>query len=259
MLVVNLWLFRCADRQWGIANMSLLLKIHDLNQCLTTICAVEADIFDNSLKGLFRKKDYSGNAGVLEVAIRKLDSIMVWLCAYETGTEELDRVVADSLDYAIDLLDSTQQLLLINNKLASKALGEAYAMRDYNVDCEKFRRLQDDYVSSGATLNAAYKLYAYEISLLEDPEMLGFFSKTKTFEQEMAEYDAEAKALGKKYPPEQMFGGVDILKQMELQKLIIGETIQICQKRVECCKRHGKVTEQRKWEESIENARALIG
>lgn len=90
--------------------------------------------------------------------------------------------------------------------------------------------------------------------------MFGIFGKGKSFEQEIAEYDAEAKRIGQKYPLDQMFGmSEDIFKTMELQKKMLLETIQLCQKRVACCKKHGKHEDQKKWEEQIANARGLIG
>jgi hypothetical protein len=90
--------------------------------------------------------------------------------------------------------------------------------------------------------------------------MFGLFGKGKSFEQEMADYDAEAKQIGNKYPLDEMFGmSDDIFKAMELQKRMLQETIQLCQKRVSCCKKHGKREEQIKWEEQIAKARGLIG
>jgi len=148
--------------------MSLLMKIHEIHNCLTIICDVESDIFDSSLKGLFRKKDYAGNEGMLQVAANKLVDIHESLENFSSGKSGIDMVANDAKDYAYALAASTVQLIIINKCLSEKALGKSYSMSTYNSDVNLFRELQQNYMSLGARLNADYKLYAFEISQLND-------------------------------------------------------------------------------------------
>jgi len=148
--------------------MSLLLKIHQIHDCLKIICDVESDIFDSSLKGLFRKKDYAGNEGMLQVAANKLVDIHESLENFSSGKSGIDMVANDARDYAYALAASTVQLIIINKCLGEKALGKSYSMPTYNSDVNLFRELQQNYMSLGARLNADYKLYAYEIATLKE-------------------------------------------------------------------------------------------
>ena len=147
--------------------MSLLLKIHQIHDCLKIICDVESDIFDSSLKGLFRKKDYVGNEGMLQVAANKLVDINESLKNFSSGKSGIDMVANDARNYAYALVVSTLQLILINKNLSEKASGKIYSMSTYNKDVNLFRELQQNYLSLGARLNADYKLYAYDISQIE--------------------------------------------------------------------------------------------
>jgi hypothetical protein len=148
--------------------MSLLLKIHQIHNCLNIICDVESDIFNGSIKGLFRKKDYAGNEGILEVAIVKLVEISESLENFDSGKRGINMVANDARDYAIALYMSTLQLKVIINSLAAKANGHSYSMSQYNEDMNQFKVLQDIYMSLGNKLNTHYKLYSYEIAQLDD-------------------------------------------------------------------------------------------
>ncbi len=147
---------------------SLLMRIHQVHDCLKIICDVESDIFDSSFKGLFRKKDYAGNEGVLQTAATKLTQIHDSLKNYRSGNSGIDMVAEDVKNYSYALVLSTIQLIVINKQLGEKANGKSYSMGDYNKDVNLFRELQDNYMSFGAKLNADYKLYAYEIANLKD-------------------------------------------------------------------------------------------
>jgi hypothetical protein len=147
---------------------SLLMKIHQVHDCLNIICDVESDIFDSSFKGLFRKKDYAGNEGVLQTTATKLTQIHDSLKTYQSGNSGIDMVIEDLKNYSYALALSTIQLILINKQLGEKANGKPYSMGDYNRDVNMFRELQDNYMSFGAKLNADYKLYSYEIANLDD-------------------------------------------------------------------------------------------
>lgn len=89
--------------------------------------------------------------------------------------------------------------------------------------------------------------------------MFGLFGKS-SFEQEMSQYEEEAKILGRKYSPDRIFGATNnIFEQMEIQQKMMMETMQINLKRIDCCRRHGKVSEQRKWEDLNAKIRNSIG
>lgn len=143
---------------------SLFMKIHQVHDCLKIICDIESDIFDSSFKGIFRKKDYIGNEGVLQITIRKLTEIHDSLKTHRSGNSGIDMVAEDLRNYCYALVLSTIQLILINELLSKKSSGTSYSMSDYNRDISVFKELQDNYMSLGAKLNAGYKLYAYEIS-----------------------------------------------------------------------------------------------
>lgn len=147
---------------------SLLINIHQVHDCLKIICDVESDIFDSSFKGLFRRKDYQGNEGMLQTTATKLTQIHDSLKNYRSGNVGIDMVAEDLVNYSYALVLSTIQLILINKKLGEKATGKNYSMSDYNSDVNMFRELQDNYMSFGAKLNADYKLYSYEIASLKD-------------------------------------------------------------------------------------------
>jgi len=148
--------------------MSLLLDILQIHDCLNIICEVESDIFDGSLKGLFRKKDYIGNSGKLQTVLVKLVEIHDGLNSFDAGRPGVNMVAVDAKEYASSLGLSTAQLININQKLSEKAAGKSYSMSEYNGEVKKFHELQASYMSLGAKLNADYKLYALEIANLDD-------------------------------------------------------------------------------------------
>jgi hypothetical protein len=148
--------------------MSLLLKIHQIHDCLNVVCDIESDIFDSSLKGLFRKKDYEGNDGSLQVAAGKLVEIHESLKAFHSNQAGIQMVAEDAMNYSYALVVSTVQLMAINKSLEAKANGRAYSMGKYNEDVKLFQEAQQAYMSLGAKLNTDYKLYGYEIAKLED-------------------------------------------------------------------------------------------
>ena len=96
--------------------MPLLLKIHQIHDCLTVICDVESDIFDSSFKGLFRKKDYVGNEGSLQVAAGKLVEIHDSLKSFHSNQSGIKMVADDAVNYAYALVLSTVQLIVIKAK-----------------------------------------------------------------------------------------------------------------------------------------------
>lgn len=147
---------------------SLLMNIHQVHDCLKIICDVESDIFDSSLKGLFRKKDYVGNEGMLQTTATKLTQIHDSIKDFHSGNVGIDMVAEDLKNYSYALVLSTIQLIVINKQLGEKANGKSYSMGAYNRDVNMFRELQDNYTSFGAKLNADYKLYSYEIANLKD-------------------------------------------------------------------------------------------
>ena len=146
---------------------SLLMNIHQVHDCLKIICDVESDIFDSSFKGLFRKKDYVGNEGMLQTAATKLTQIHESVKNYRSGNLGIDMVADDLKNYSYALVLSTLQLVVINKQLGQKASGKSYSMAEYNGDVTMFRELQDNYMSLGAKLNADYKLYSYDIAIME--------------------------------------------------------------------------------------------
>lgn len=146
----------------------LLLKIHQVHDCLNIICGVESDIFDGSFKGLFRKKDYAGNEGVLQTTASKLTQIHDSLKDTASSNSGIQMVINDLINYSYALTLSTMQLFVINRQLAEKASGKSYSIGKYNEDVNLFRELQENYMSMGKKLNADYKLYSYDIAMLED-------------------------------------------------------------------------------------------
>ena len=145
----------------------LLLKIHQVHDCLNIICEVESDIFDGSFRGLFRKKDYTGNEGVLQTTASKLTQIHDSLKGTTSGNSGIQMVIDDLINYSYALTLSTMQLFVINRQLADKAGGKAYSMGKYNEDVDLFKELQENYMSIGKKLNADYTLYSYDIAMME--------------------------------------------------------------------------------------------
>jgi len=143
--------------------LNQILQIHD---CLDIICNVEKDIFDGSFKGLFRKKDYSGNDGQLKTAMTKLIEIHDTIKNSHFPKQGISMVAEDAKNYAYALTLSTMQLNVINQSLSAKTNGMPYPMSQYNSDCKLLKELQQSYMSLGAKLNADYKLYASEIAQL---------------------------------------------------------------------------------------------
>lgn len=147
--------------------MSLLMNIHAINTCLTVACDIESDIFDSSFKGLFRKKNYSGNEQKLSVVLVKLGELSNELNATQVQHSGIARVIDDATEYVDALIQSTTQLRLINLKLAKKASGSSYSMSDYRQDVQSFKSLQDFYCLLGDRLNADYQLYSAQIAMLD--------------------------------------------------------------------------------------------
>ena len=145
---------------------SLLMKIHHIHECLKIICDVEADIFNPSLLGLFKKKNYAGNEHKLEVVCRKLADLHASVDEHRGFSNGVDCVISDAKDYVHALLLSTIKLIKINRGLAEKANGMLYSMTAYNQDIKEFRFLQDQYCTVGDRMNANYRLYSHEIALL---------------------------------------------------------------------------------------------
>ena len=145
---------------------TLLMTMHQVHDCLSIICDVESDILDSSFKGLFRKKDYVGNEGVLHTTITKLTQIHDSLKSYNSNNKGINMVAEDLKNYSYALVLSSMQLILLNKNLSNKASGSKYSMSEYNEDVNLFRQLQQNYMSLGAKLNADYKLYAFDISNL---------------------------------------------------------------------------------------------
>jgi hypothetical protein len=145
----------------------LLLKIHQVHDCLNIICEVESDIFDGSFRGLFRKKDYVGNEGVLQTTASKLTQIHDSLKDSTSSNSGIQMVIDDLINYSYALTLSTMQLFVINRQLADKAGGKAYSMGKYNEDVDLFKELQENYMSIGKKLNADYTLYSYDIAMME--------------------------------------------------------------------------------------------
>ena len=145
---------------------SLLMKIHQINDCLDIVCDTESDILDSSFMGLFKRKDYVGNDGKLRTVVNKLSEIHDSLLKFDCGDDGINMVAEDAKDYAFALVCSTGALIVINSRLGEKANGKKYSMSEHNELMNTFQKLQRDYMSLGAKLNADYKLYAYEIAKL---------------------------------------------------------------------------------------------
>jgi hypothetical protein len=118
------------------------------------------------LRGLFRKKDYTGNDGQLKTSMTKLVEIHDVIKNTDFPTRGIEMVAEDAKNYAYALTLSTMQLTVINQSLSAKASGMQYPIAQYNSDCALFRELQQSYMSLGAKLNADYRLYGSEIAQL---------------------------------------------------------------------------------------------
>lgn len=83
--------------------------------------------------------------------------------------------------------------------------------------------------------------------------MFGLFKKS--FESEMEEYSAEAKKLGKKY-------GLDTLSLVlnpSLAQSYDQDMKNLLLKRIACCKRYGKTSDQMKWEGLLAQHNSIMG
>ena len=88
--------------------------------------------------------------------------------------------------------------------------------------------------------------------------MFGLFKKS--FESEMAEYSAEAKKLGKKY-------GLDNPHEFTMSLIFNPSLVQsydqdmknLFLKRIACCKKHGKRSDQMKWEGMLAQHNEMMG
>jgi hypothetical protein len=82
--------------------------------------------------------------------------------------------------------------------------------------------------------------------------MFGFFGK-KSFEQEMAGFESNAKELGRKYPIGEMLGNFDL----SAHRRMLDEMNQLTLKRIDCCKRYGKSSDLLKWQELLSTGQSL--
>ncbi len=131
-----------------------MMNLHDL---LNKICAVESDVLDTSLKGLFRKKDFLGNAEKLSTYTQSLQTICQEFKNSESNDRDIEQLISIATDYCEALLSSTMVLGKLNNALGCKARGLPYSLTDYNKDLNLFQNLQAHYLSFGDALNDAYQ------------------------------------------------------------------------------------------------------
>ena len=75
----------------------------------------------------------------------------------------VDQFILCSKQYISALLQSTHQLIIVNNGLSIKATNGNYTLKKYNEDLALFKALQNEYFELGDQMNMYYNLYAHEI------------------------------------------------------------------------------------------------
>jgi hypothetical protein len=146
---------------------ALLIKIHQIHECLRIVCDVESDILNSSLLSLFKKKDFSGNESKLLIARKKLTELQTSLDAHLGNSSGIDSIVVESKLYIQALIISASKLLDINNRLHGKANGAPYSMAEYKGDINEFRSLQNNYCMVGERMNLRYRLYSHELASMK--------------------------------------------------------------------------------------------
>ncbi|WP_233254553.1 SWIB/MDM2 domain-containing protein [Limnohabitans sp. 2KL-51] len=121
-------------------------------------------MLNSSFLGIFKKKNYIGIQGSLNVASNKLLELYDAIGMYGKYNNTIDVVVSDCHNFITALMASTNKLIKINQSLMLKSSGNDYSMHEYNFDLNKFKNLQDQYSAIGYRMNANLKLYAVEIS-----------------------------------------------------------------------------------------------
>jgi hypothetical protein len=145
---------------------SLIIQIHQLHDCLKIICTIESSVLSANLLALFKKKNYAGNANMLDVVCRKLIELHTSIDIHRGRSRGVDQVIDDAKNYIELLILSTAKLIEINQRLSEKAKGKSYSMGEYKNDLAAFRVLQERYCVIGDRMNANYSLYSYEIALI---------------------------------------------------------------------------------------------
>ena len=146
---------------------TLLIKIHQIHECLKIICDVESDTLNSNLLSLFKRKDFPGNESKLLVTRGKLIELQASLDAHFGKSDGIDSVVIESKLYAQALTISTSKLLYINDRLHQKARGEPYSMTEYTKDVNEFKSLQHQYCAIGERMNVRYRLHSHEIASMK--------------------------------------------------------------------------------------------
>lgn len=142
---------------------SLLIKIHKVHECLNMICDVESTLFNIGLFSIFKKKNYPKYEKNLQVEYHKLTALYNEIDIYFGKHSGVDQFILCSKEYISALLKSTNQLIIVNNRLSIKANKGDYTLKQYNEDLALFNKLQDEYCKLGDQMNIYYKLYANEI------------------------------------------------------------------------------------------------
>ena len=151
---------------------SLIGTLEKVNQCLRTICEIEAELLSGSLFSLFKKKNFAGMDLSLEVTSTRLYELIQRLReitqTVNQPSQNYIRILVLAIKYAESLRTTADCLRKINTRLGQKANGRSYSMSEYNYDYKTFRELQQNYSTIGYGLNTEFNLYGNELLLEEN-------------------------------------------------------------------------------------------
>jgi hypothetical protein len=146
---------------------SLIMQVHDVHECLKIICEIESDILNTSILSIFKKKNYEQHEQTLNIVCDKLMDLNTEINRNLGKQRGVDRFIECNKEYISALLQSTYQLINLNNRLSKKAKNGNYTLKEYNNDLKYFDFLQRRYCEIGNNMNTYYNLYLHEIIEIE--------------------------------------------------------------------------------------------
>lgn len=145
-------------------NTSLITKIHDMHDCLKNICEIESKILDTKILSIFSNKNYDQFDQNLKISCNNLRHLKSDIEKYLGKHNGVDQFILCSKQYINSLVESTNQLIILNSRLSKKAYNtEKYTLEEYNKDLALFKALQNIYYERGTAMNMYYNKYIIEI------------------------------------------------------------------------------------------------
>lgn len=204
---------------------SLVDKIEEIYQCLTTISQVESELLDTSLLSIFKAKNHLGIAQAIDVVCTRLKALIEQLEEMKEERYHFSEiylaVLNNAIEYSLVVFGSANELQKINIKLYQKIQGEQYSLSQYHSDKSEFNRLKNIYLTKGYRLNSEFNLYSRDLEKEEEEDFENEIDHKRYYENNL-EFDEQKNQLNLAYEyydrskeePELLGEAVTIFKQL---------------------------------------------